>query len=248
MVRRVLVVTFLLFLLLIARGQAAGVEQNTQRLITVKGDAEIRVTPDQATIFLGVDTWNTELNKAKEENDERIKNVFRLLGQYQIPAGDIQTSYITVVPTYQTRYDAGNNPTDKTLTGYRVEKVISVTMKDLSKFENVLSTVYQGGANHVSGINFRNSELRKHRDQARAMAVRAAKEKAEALAREIGQTIGKAFTITEDNVTWSPYRGPSQNLSQNVSGASGNQDASDSTVAPGKISVSAQVTVSFELH
>jgi uncharacterized protein len=248
MSRRVLVLAFALFLLIITGSQATGAEQNQQRLITVRGDAEIRVAPDQALIFLGVETWNKELNKAKEENDQRVKNVFRLLAEHQIPAGDIQTGYITVVPTYQTRYDARNNPTDKVLTGYRVEKAISVTMKDLSKFEKVLSTVYQGGANRVSGVTFRNSELRKHRDKARGQAIRAAKEKAEALTREIGQAIGQAFTITEDNISLSPYRVGSQNVSQNVSSTSGIQGGSDSTIAPGRISVTAQVTVSFELQ
>jgi len=248
MSKRVLVLTFLFFLVLITSGQATGVEQNQQRLITVKGDAEIKVAPDEAVIFLGVETWNKELSKAKEENDERVKNVFKLLAQYQIPAEDIQTGYIGVIPTYQTRYDARNNPTDKILTGYRVEKAISVVMKDLSRFEKVLSTVYQEGANRVSGITFRNSELRKYRDQARGQAIRAAKEKAEALTREIGQKIGRAVTITED-ASSSPYRAALQNVSQNISSVSGSQDGSDnSTVAPGKISVSAQVTVSFELQ
>lgn len=246
MSKRVLVCAILFFFVLVASGLAAGVKEGQQRVITVKGDAEVRVAPDQAVIFLGVETWNKELLKAKEDNDERTKNVFRLLAQYQIPAADIQTGYMAVVPTYQTRYDTRNNPIEKVLTGYRVEKALSVTMKDLSKFEKVLSTVYQEGANRVSGVTFRSSELRKYRDQARGQAIRAAREKAVALTREIGQSIGKAVTITEDSVPSSPYRGASQNVSQNVSGSQGSQDGLDGTFAPGKIPVGAQVTVSFE--
>ena len=223
------------FLLVIASGgRAIGAEQSHERLITVKGDAEVKVVPDQAVIYLGVETFSKELIKAKAENDERVKNVFRLLSENGIRGEDIQTGYIAVVPTYQTRYDARNNPTDKLLTGYRVEKAISVTMKDLSKFDNILSTVYQEGANRVSGVTFRSSELRKYRDQARTQAIRAAREKAEALTREIGQTIGKAFTITEDSISSAPYRGGYQNVSQNASGGSGGQDGSEATVAPGE--------------
>ena len=39
------------------------------RLITVSGDAEVRVVPDEVILTLGVETWNKNMDRAKREND-----------------------------------------------------------------------------------------------------------------------------------------------------------------------------------
>jgi len=109
-----------------------------------------------------------------------------------------------------------------------------------------LSDVLKAGVTKVSNVEFRDSQIRKHRDQARAMAIKAAQEKANLLAREIGQTIGPAYSITEGVAN----RYPSQSMMQNsTSVISGDLSAaeSESAIAPGLISVTAQVTVSFQL-
>ncbi len=96
----------------------------------------------------------------------------------------------------------------------------------------------------LSNVEFRDSQIRKHRDQARAMAIKAAQEKANLLAREIGQSIGPAYSITESGVI--PY--PAANAVQNrVDTFTGTPSDSESAIAPGSISVTAQVTVSFRL-
>ena len=52
---------------------AAG--KSEPRLITVTGDAEVRVVPDEVILTLGVETWNKELNIAKQENDQRTQKI-----------------------------------------------------------------------------------------------------------------------------------------------------------------------------
>ena len=48
----------------------------------------------------------------------------------------------------------------------------------VDQFEELLSRVLLAGANHIYDIDFSTSELRKHRDAARALAMKAAQEKA----------------------------------------------------------------------
>jgi uncharacterized protein YggE len=221
------------------------IDQPIPRLITVWGDAEINVAPDKVTLALGVDTWDKDLDTSTKRNDERIREVLRLLSSHQIPSADIQTSYMEIEPTYDTRYDKRNNPTEKVLTGYRVQKTVVVTVKDLSKFEEVLSAVQKDGANRLYGVQFATSELRKYRDEARAKAIRAAKEKAEALTREIGQKIGKAYTIEEEQArSWDTSM---RNVSQNVA-SHAEPEGSGSILAPGLIRVNSRIKVSFELE
>jgi uncharacterized protein YggE len=75
--------------------------------------------------------------------------------------------------------------------------------------------------------------------------MRAAQEKASAMAKEIGQSIGKAYSITEEGPP--PYYSQS-NSNFSYDRAAGQQASSDeSTIALGQISITARVTVSFEL-
>jgi uncharacterized protein YggE len=77
------------------------------------------------------------------------------------------------------------------------------------------------------------------------MAIKAAQEKAKLLAAEIGQTIGPAYSITESSGDFTP-----RTMTQNVSSVGGmlSDRESESAIAPGLISITAQVTVSFRLQ
>jgi uncharacterized protein YggE len=63
--------------------------------------------------------------------------------------------------------------------GYRFSKRISVTIKDISQVENILSEIIYSGATNLYGVDYGVSEHRKHADNARKQAITAAKEKAE---------------------------------------------------------------------
>lgn len=117
----------------------------------------------------------------------------------------------------------------------------------------MLSDALDAGANHVHGVQFRTTELRKHRDRARTLAVEAARDKAVLLTQSLGRKIGAATSIREDYVGWwswygSWWGGRYGTMSQNVAQAgSASPTSPDATTAPGQISVSARVTVSFDL-
>jgi uncharacterized protein YggE len=120
-------------------------------------------------------------------------------------------------------------------------------LRDLSEAESLLSEVLESGISRINSIRFQTSRLRTYKDQARAQAIKAAQEKAIALTREIGQTIGKAYSIEEDL----PQRGsilPPNYSSNSVSFAEGDAASSEGTLSLGQIKVTARVTVRFELN
>jgi uncharacterized protein YggE len=225
-------------------------ETSEPGLITVTGDAEVRVVPDEVILTLGVETWYKNLSKAKRENDERVKAILELAKNYGVESKYIQTDYISIEPRYHDNYQRED------FIGYFVRKTIVITLKDISKFEDLLTSALEAGVNYVHGIQFRTTELRQHRDEARALAIKAAQEKANALGGELDQRVGKPHTIREDQVGWwSWYNtwwgahwsgGPAaQNVIQEVGGES---FTSESVLAPGQITVKARVTVTFELE
>ena len=113
------------------------------------------------------------------------------------------------------------------------------------------------GVNYIHGIDFQTTEFKKYREQARELALKAAKEKAEKMAAVLGQSVGAPIQISESYSGspwwyWSSWSGwgygrnqsMAQNVIENVPGDSG--EISE-TVALGKISIRAAVTVTFEL-
>ncbi len=236
--------------LAISRQPAAAQSSAAPHAITVTGSAEVRVVPDEVVLTLGVETWDKVLSVAKNQNDERVKRIIAAATDQGIPAERIQTDFIGIEPRYQDSYAQQN------FIGYFVRKSIVVTLRDVAKFDALLSAALEAGATHVHGVQFQTTELRKHRDTARSLAIKAAKEKAEALTGELGQKIGKATSIQENQIwwwssysSWWGYRGgpQSQNVMQNA-GSSGAPSDSGTTIAPGQIAVSATVSVTFEME
>jgi uncharacterized protein len=246
----------LLVALVVVFALAAWTQNETARvepgLVTVTGEAEVLVVPDEVILTLGVETWDENLSAAKRQNDERVKAILAVAQKYGVEARYIQTDFINIEPRYKDNYEKDY------LIGYFVRKTIVITLKDISKFEDVLTGALASGANYVQGINFRTTELRKYRDQARELAIKAAKEKATALSGELGQKVGKTRSIQEDQVGWwsgysawwgsSYWRGGNQMTQNVIQEAGGGNFNSDSALAPGQITVNARITVSFELE
>lgn len=223
-------------------------ERNYPKLITVTGDAEVRVVPDEVLLTLGVETWNPDLTLAKKENDEKVKALFETVKKFGIEEKNIQTDQISIEPRYGDEWER------RKFIGFFVRKSMAITLKDTSKFEDLLSASLTAGTNYVHGIDFRTTELRKYRDEARKLAIKAAKEKANDLAAELSQKVGRPHSIQEGHIGWwSGYNSGwgsrhgsymSQNVIQNVAPAS---EGDQNTLALGMIKVNASVSVSFEL-
>ncbi len=217
--------------------------------ISVNGEAEVRVVPDEVVLSLGVETFNQALRTAKSMNDERIQKTMAAAKALMVQASRMQTDYVSIEPKYE------NHDIARTLQGYVVRRTLVITLSDVSKFEDLLTSALEAGVTHVHGIEFRTTQLRKYRDQARVMAIKAAQEKAELLARESGRKVGQARSIGEASYGYYPsygswwggsrYSSMSQNAIQN---AGGGLPVGGDTLAPGQISIRATVHANYVLQ
>jgi uncharacterized protein YggE len=87
--------------------------------------------------------------------------------------------------------------------------------------------------------------LRKYRDQARDLAVKAAREKAQALARALGQDVGKAYSIEEAPESGYRYCRLLSNATYENAGAVAKKAP---RTAAGQETVYASIVVSFDLN
>ena len=227
-----------------AFGQQFGVA--APPMITVSGTGEVKVRPDEVILRIGVESRNANLMEAKSQNDAAVAKTLGFLRK-EVESKNIQTDLFSFEPIYERDIDRLKP------TAYWARNSIEVKITDIKKLDAIISGVLANGANTIHGIDFRTSELRKHRDAARALAVKAAIEKANAAAKGLNVTLGKVYNLTVNENSWA-YGGwwgsrySTSNLSQNamqVAPGGGVGDDSESALSAGQISVSASVTASF---
>jgi uncharacterized protein YggE len=216
--------------------------------IRVQGEAVVRVAPDKVTVVFGIETWDKDIMAAKEQNNAVLSKARDAIAKAGVARKDVQTAHLSVHPRYKT-----GDYTNEGLIGYFVRNSLSVTLKDPAKVEGLITSALAAGVTHIHGVNFETTEYKKYREQARRMALEAAREKAQKMAAVLDREAGAPISIAEGYYHspryggwWGQMRGGgmSQNVMQNVGG--GGDDGSD-TLALGKISIRASVTVVFAL-
>jgi len=220
-----------------------------QPQINVSGTGEVRVAPDEVIINAGVETRDQNLGQARHQNDDRMKAVLAFLKTSGIPSKDVQTDFVNITPDY-------DRNTSKSPPIFIVRKFIELRLTNVTSIETILAGMLDAGIDRINNVEFRTTELRKYRDQARSMAIKAAKEKADALCTELGVKRGKPLNInaSESGGMWnsSSYFGRGYlgaNSVQNVvQDSDGPSDAAGDTLSLGQVKVSATVNVSFSIE
>lgn len=222
--------------LLMVAPSAFSVTDDVTRSITVQGQSEIKVVPDRAILNIGVVIFKMDLGEAKAEHDRMVLAVLAAAKKAGVPTDHLKTDYLQIQPKYR------ETGTERIFLGYDVRQSIVATVTDIEKVDEVLSSVLEAGANQVNGVEFQTSELRKHKDEARSLALDAAKGKAGAMARQLGQKIGRPISINEESASRiSPM------LSNTMSFKGAGSGRGEGTMAAGRIVIFAKISVTFEL-
>lgn len=210
-------------------------DKEPARFVRVSGTAEVKVVPDRAVIELGVERQNASASLAKQAEDAAARKILDSLHANGIEEKDIQTAFLSLRPQYN--YRKGLR-----ISNFIAQQTLTVTVRDLTKVDRLLQELISAGGNRIDSIQYETSDPRKYRDQARELAVKAALEKAQALAHALGQEIGKAQSIEE-----TPESGYSVGGLPNSSVEYYSNSRSAPATSAGQNRISASVTVSFEL-
>ena len=108
-----------------------------------------------------------------------------------MPNKEVQTDYLSIEPRYR-NYNEIDEPI-----GYVARNMFVVTLSDPAKVEGLISDLLVVGVNHVNGVEFQTTEFKRHRESARELALKAAREKAEKMAAVLGCSVGEPLAISE---------------------------------------------------
>lgn len=205
------------------------------RTLRVSGEGRVAVKPDVARVTAGVQATGKDLARTTSEAAGRTRKVLEALAQLGIAERDVQT----------TRHDIQverpwENGRPGPITGYTVADELRVTVRDLGKLPQVLERVVAAGSNVLQGLVFEKDEPAPAQAEALARAVRAARAKAEVMAKAAGVALGEPLAIEEGG-----GRSPPMPFARAELMAA--KDAG-TPVSPGELEVTATVEVTFAIR
>ena len=225
-----------LLIILFAAFQAKAQQPNLPPLVSVTGTGEVRVQPTEVLVYLGVETREKTLDAARKETDKKAAAIISYLKKNGVDAKDIQTSFVTVQPIYN-RGEYGVTTPDM----YMAIKTMNIKIRKLDKYDEVLSGLYNVGANRIDGIQFQVADLEKYKTEARKKAVANARQKANLLTSELGAKVGRVYAINETTSGGGPR--PLYKTAM-MESAAADMDGGPS-IAGGEVVITSNVDVSF---
>lgn len=222
-----------LAILFITVSQAQEVKQIPQ--IIVNGEGKVKVVPDQAAIAVTVETKGNNAKDVKKQNDEKIEAVLKFIKKMNLAPEDFKTKRVSLNPQYDY---------EKKKHSYNATQTIEILLKDLSKYDELMEGLVGEGINRIDNVTFQSSKLAQYQSEARKLAMKEAKLKAEDYVSVLGQKIGKAITISDNSQTYYPQ--PVYGAMKTM--AMDSEAAPRETLAIGEINITANVSVNFILE
>ena len=169
--------------------------------ISVLGESTISVKPDIAILDIGVETFAESVALARQFAAKEMGSVISTLKKQGVDDSDIQTSRLNISPSYD--YEEimvrGKRTGRQVLTGYFVNNVVKVRIRELEKAGEVIDKTASAGGDsiRINGISFTVDDLSPYKVLLRKGAVEDSLVKANHYATESGVTLGPLISLSE---------------------------------------------------
>jgi len=199
-------------------------------LFSVSGEGKVTVVPDTGVVDVGIISQKPTVKAAQIEVNSVINKISENLKNLGIKDKDIKTTNYSVNPQYD--YTSPQNK----IVGYVVNTSLIVTVRELDKINEVIDIATQNGANTVSGVQLivEDSKRKELENEARNLAIKEAKVKAESLSKMSGMILGKIVNIQESGNR--NYPQPMMMKAENA----------DTQIQPGSTDIVSNITLFYE--
>ncbi|MCI8453596.1 MAG: SIMPL domain-containing protein [Lachnospiraceae bacterium] len=223
---------------------AEPIQASENRTVSVESSETVEIVPDMAQLTYGIRTENEDAVRCQQENTEKLNALLEYLKGLGFSEESIRTSDFSLDP----RYDWSGNT--QLLVGYEMNTQVTVTDVALEKVGSMLSDGVAAGANEIRSVSYFSSEYDKAYHSALEKAVELAREKAGALAAAGDSALGPVLNIEEyGDAQYGRYINSGMNTAAGSEGSrfAAKEDLADMGVMPGKMQVTANIRVEFEL-
>ena len=177
-------------------GKLATIQLSSQQEgIWVSGMGEVTVTPDIATLRLGIQAQEATVAEAQTGAFEAMNKVMTALTDSGVAEEDIQTQYFNI--RQRTKWDRETE--EETVVGYQVTNMVTAKIRDMDKVGIIIDVAVEAGGDliRIDSIGFSVDDPSVYYEEAREKAMADAKVGAEQLAELAGITLGKPTYISE---------------------------------------------------
>lgn len=218
--------------LLLATVAVAAAAQDSPAVIRVTATGTVEREAERARVTFAVQTSAATAREAGQQNAAILDRVIGELRRLP-PVSDVRTGSYFVTPRYPR--DLGD---DVQAIGYTVHNTVRVTVDSVRLVGNTIDVGLAAGANQVAGLSFELRDPEQAYRDALGRAVAEARRQAEVLATAAGGGVGRILSISTGG---EPGRlvGAQPQVMMRAEVAT--------PIEPGETSVTATVTIEFEL-
>lgn len=212
-------------------------KKGTEKTVTVNGNSQMTVAPDQVVVNLLIQTKNMQADKAKNENAIISDKVISGLVRIGIDRESIETENYNIYPEYD--WSSGTQK----LLGYVTSNYIKIKTDKFDKVGKIVDVAVDNGA-LVNYINFElsNAKSNEYKAKVLAEASKDAKTKAEAIAEGLGRKVGGLVSVSTSDYYYTPYP-----LYRMEAGEGVNVKTVATDIQPKSLDITASVTVVYEI-
>lgn len=209
-------------------------------LLKVEAQGEDFSRPDTMTVVAGVVTAGTTARDALQANNllaARLTEATRASG---VQPRDVRTVGLSVTPRFNPGEDerAENEGRRPRITGYIARNELEIRLRDLARAGDIVSELFNAGANQVRGPVFSHSDPKPSQDRARRNAAANALAEAAAYADAFGMRVGRVLRVSQ--------RGSFENEGADEIIVTGSR-VSRTPIEPGEIGTRVRVWVDYAL-
>ncbi len=219
-----------------------------QNMISVSAEGEVMAVPDVAVITLNIEKEGKTAKEAQNLTNEMLNKVLAYAKTQKIEDKDVKAEYGGVNPKYK------NNqiycisypcPTGETvIVGYTANQSITIKVREADNANEVRTGLANLGITNISGPTFSIDDEDKLKDEARALAIKEAREKAKVLAKELNVRLGDVVSFSENSGGYYPTMYKSATMDMAVSSAMPERAP---TLPKGENKITSSVTITYEI-
>lgn len=223
------------------RAPYADRDLNAQNTINVSGHGEVFAKPDVATFTFTIREEGASIIAAQQKVTTKEAAVLKFLKEAGLPERDIQTTNYYIYPRYIYRpITTGDVKDDRSLAGYEVSQAMTVKLRDIAQSGKILGGLGSIGVSDVSGLSFTVDKPDTLIAEAREQAIKEAKDKAQALSKQLGVRLVRIVNFNESGT---PSLPPFAMYDRAMGGGGGSP-----SVPTGENKITSEITITYEIR
>lgn len=224
--------------------------------ISVSGDADVYASPDIANISFTVRENDKKVSDAQTKVSTKIATALAGVRKLGVDDKDIKTENYSSYPKYEWQegkkvvctntgiYCPPPEPGRQVIVGFEVSQQVSVKVRNIDSVNSIVEALANAGVSDMQGPNFAIDKQDDLQAQARKQAIDKAQAKAEVLAHDLGVTLVRVVSFSENEGGPIYYRAMMSEAKVGLGGAP--------TPAPelpsGQTKITSNVTVTYEIR